>query len=370
MTFVPGFSLQEAEPLLALLASLEGGLDVPPLPALTLPPGWTILFDSQSIGLFDNRWQLAKSPQGQLAVLIRGTVDQTGSILDDLLSVMLPANSRLSFSSLDLGYQLAAADNADAGVHLGFLLAMLILMYDLEKGILWQLIDTVPAGSDVFIAGHSQGAAIATLLRSYLNYLTLPGGIQMGTFYNYKSYVFAQPKPGNDLYGADYDSVAGDGGLAFTVNNSQDWVPQVPFTIELPGDVNTPNPLSVGLGSATVTAAALAQIEADAGRLQAGVAAAQVAKHTPKMAALATILQAPKFQQRVLGNPAPRAIAPGTPQLPPILSTLNFAGCGSTYGLLGTPGANPCQPSDFFWQHHAAMYYALLQGRQIPTQCG
>ncbi len=372
MTFVPGFNLQEAQPLLALLGVLEAAplpADIPPLPPLTSPPGWTIVFDSQSIGPFDNRWQLAKSPQGQYAVLIRGTVAEAGSVIDDLLSVMIPATAQIELSSLTWNYQLAAASNPKAGIHLGFTLAMLILTYDPFKGILWQLLETVPAGSDVFIAGHSQGAAIATLLRSYLHYLNLFDGTQMGTFYNYKSYVFAQPKPGNDLYGIDYDVVASNGGLAFTVNNSQDWVPQVPFTIEVLSDINVPNPVSVELGSHALAAVALKQVQAEASRLRDGVAVAQIGKHTPNLMALAGISQDPKFQQKVLGQPVPQNLELELPKLPPILPTLNFAGCGSVYGLLGTAGTNPCDPKDFFWQHHAAMYYALLDGTAIPTEC-
>ena len=372
MTFVPGFNLQEAEPLLTLLTSLEGGLNIQPLPPLTSPPpGWTILFDSQSVGPFDNRWQLASNGQGQFAVLIRGTVDETGSIIDDLLSVMIPANSQIGFqvdgTALTLDYQLAAASNGKAGVHLGFTLAMFILMYDPSAGILWKLLEMVPKNSDVFIAGHSQGAAIATLSRSYLNYLNLLDLTEMGTYYNYKSYVFAQPKPGNDLYGIDYDVVASNSGMAFTVNNSQDWVPQVPLTLEIPSDINDPNPLSVWLGSHPLSAAALQAYAVEAHALRTGVAAAQVAKHTPKMAALAAIFHDPKFQQKVLGKPVTQALS--LPTLPPILPTLNFAGCGSIYGLLGVPGANPCTPSDSFWQHHGVMYSALLLGQPIPTQC-
>lgn len=372
MTFVPGFNLQEAEPLLALLGVLEADplpADIPPLPPLTSPPGWKIVFDSQSIGPFDNRWQLAKSPQEQYAVLIRGTVAEAGSVIDDLLSVMIPATSQIELSSLTLNYQLAASNNTSAGIHLGFALAMLILMYDPFKGILWQLLETVPEGSDVFIAGHSQGAAIATLLRSYLHYLNLFDGTRMGTFYNYKSYVFAQPKPGNDLYGIDYDVVAGNGGLAFTVNNSQDWVPQVPFTIEVLSDINVPNPVSVELESHALTALVLKEVQAEADALRTGIAKLQKAKHTPNMMALAGIFQDPKFQQKVLGQPVPQGLTLGFPILPPILPTLNFAGCGSVYGLLGTPGVNPCKSNDSFWQHHAAMYSVLLNGMPVPAEC-
>ena len=34
-------------------------------------------------------------------------------------------------------------------------------------------------------------------------------------------------------------------GFAFRVTNSLDWVPQVPFTLEFPGDINTQDRKSV-----------------------------------------------------------------------------------------------------------------------------
>jgi len=40
--------------------------------------------------------------------------------------------------------------------------------------------------------------------------------------------------------------------------------------------------------------------------------------------------------------------------------TLNFVNCGAAITLIGTPGSNPDDPKDFFWQHHAAMHYKLL----------
>ena len=87
MTFTPGFNSQEALPLLAMLAQLEE--DPQSVFPLTMPPfptGWTVIFDSGSFGPFDNRWQLVSNTQtGQHAVLIRGTVDEAGSIIDDLL---------------------------------------------------------------------------------------------------------------------------------------------------------------------------------------------------------------------------------------------------------------------------------------------
>jgi hypothetical protein len=381
--FNPGFNKSEAEPLIALLSNLEGAPS-PPFQQLALPIGWKILFDSQSVGPFNNRWQLAQSPSGQYAVLIRGTVYQTGSIIDDLLSVLIKANG--SMGAFD--YQFAAANATTyfpgAGVHLGFALAALIMLYypaDLA-GILWQLPLLVPQNSDVFIAGHSQGAAIATLCTSFLNY---PANLQpivnnlgLNYNYNYKTYVFAQPRPGNDAYGNDYDSIVGNNGMAFTVNNSQDWVPQVPLTFELLDDVNTPNPMSVWTEKDSFVHKTILKIVGHTVEgLRADMAVSQVAKHLPNIQALNGILNDSHVRKALFGDQAPGPLASldASSVLSLLVPSLNFTACGSPYILTGVHGVNPCDANkqpwerDFFWQHHLTMYYDLLQGISIPTTC-
>ena len=126
-------------------------------------------------------------------------------------------------------------------VHLGFALGTLLLLKFPLFGILSVLALKVPKGSNIYITGHSQGAASATLLRSYLHY----GADRPTKSYSFKTYAFAQPKPGNDHYATDFESLFCNTGLAFRVTNSLDWVPQGPLTIEIPSDLNTPNPLTV-----------------------------------------------------------------------------------------------------------------------------
>ena len=376
MPLTPGFNLQEAAPLISMLAALEGTTP-PPLQQPPFPGNWKIIFDSQSIGPFDNRWQLAQSTDDAsiFAILIRGTTYAAGSILDDLLAVMIPANGSITvnFDGFDqaFSYQLAAtsatAQSPEAGVHLGFALSTLVLMLYPPSGILWQLPLLVPENSSIFIAGHSQGAAIATLATSYLHYGSnwslIPYNFAANT---YKTYAFSQPKPGNDIYGDDYDSIASNQGMAFTVTNTQDWVPQVPLTFELPSNVNTPNPLSV-LGGSQMFLGTLAD---DVETLSTRAAAVHSAKQAPQMAMLKAVLTDQRVQKIVAPGRTPvAATAASSIKFPPILFTLNFAGCGSPYVLTGVAGTNPCCPGDFFWQHHGAMYYDLLEGIAIPTTC-
>src|SRR5262245_24801676 len=197
MPLTPGFQLSEALDLLAMAANVEGEA-TPPIPST--PAGWTLLFDSPVIGPFDDKWQLWQSAAGAYAIALRGTVMETGSILEDLISILVRATGSVTIDHQSVPYQFAA--DPAAGIHLGFALGTLLLLKDPVNGILAQLAGRrVGPGSIIYLTGHSQGAAMATLLRSYLQYAReAPSGL------SYKTYVFAQPKPGNDHYAEDFES--------------------------------------------------------------------------------------------------------------------------------------------------------------------
>ena len=361
MAFDPAFSLTEATDLAALMA-VFADMPPPPVPGPTEPPyplttptppvHWSVLFTSGQIGPFDNRWQLARdtSTPGRYAILIRGTVEEAGSILDDLLSVMIPATGDFGFLGVDLDYQLAR--DPKAAVHLGFMLALYLLLYEPGQGIIDTLAQHCPGGSDIFIAGHSQGAAIGTLARSFFEYAAIPA-LQS---YRFKMYVYAPPKPGNDHYSSDFESAIGSPGMGFRILNSQDWVPQVPFTIQLPGDINAPNPVSTFVHS--MLYALFTGFNADV--LREAVKAGQLIKHRPSADWLRAVLV-----QR--GHPV--AADPSVDLGSAILPTFNFVDCGNPVAMDGVPGVNPCTASDSFWQHHMQMYYLLLTGGAVPSTC-
>jgi hypothetical protein len=73
------------------------------------------------------------------------------------------------------------------------------------------------------------------------------------------------------------------------------------------------------------------------------------------------------LSQKLHGVPLAGAIAAIGADLPPIMPGLDFQCCGVPYSLIGIPGTNPSNPNDYFWQHHAAMYYDLLEKIPIPT---
>lgn len=338
MALNPGFDFTEALDLVALCGIIEGG-NAPPQPA-----GWTTLFDSPVIGPFTDKWQLWKNAAGVYAVVLRGTVPTAGSIIEDLISFLVPAIGRLTVGHVQIDYKFAG--RTDASIHFGFALGTLLLLKDPQYGILAQLADKVPPGSAIFVAGHSQGAAMATLLRSYLAY---GADAPKDKNYAYKTYVFAQPKPGNDHYAADFESAFCNSDLAFRITNSLDWVPQVPFTLEIPNDINTPNPLSALIDPKL--AVILAAIKPLFVALHDHVVEHSQARLQPKAALLA---------QRVAPATAGPATAAGFDVT--VLPSLNFLNAGTEIALIGTPCVD-AQCSDGFFEHHTITYYDLMKAQ-------
>jgi hypothetical protein len=340
MPFSPGFNLAEALDLVALSAIIEGG-EAPPQPT-----GWNMIFDSPVIGQFTEKWQLWQNASGSYAIVLRGTVLDAGSILEDLLSFLVPASGRLTVGHIQIDYSFAAS--SDASVHFGFALGTLLLLKDPQDGILVQLASKVPPGSTIYITGHSQGAAMATLLQSYFAYAS---DAPKENNYTYKTYVYAQPKPGNDHYASDFESRFCNSGFAFRVTNSLDWVPQVPFTLEFPGDINTPNPLSALANPRLTTIFTLLKPLVDNARNNIVDHARQ--RLQPKAVALA---------QRVAVAPGPQAELVASSFDVTVLPSLNFANAGTEISLIGTPCAG-AQCQDAFFEHHATTYFALLQAQ-------
>jgi hypothetical protein len=149
-----GFELAEALDLLALCSIVEGSTELPQ------PPGWTMLFDSPVIPPFTEKWQLWQNTTSAYAIVVRGTVYDPGSILEDLLAFLALAAGSVTIGPYRIDYKFAA--DPHASVNVGFTLGALLVLKDPVNGILAQLADKVPAGSQIYVTGHSQGAAETT----------------------------------------------------------------------------------------------------------------------------------------------------------------------------------------------------------------
>ena len=372
MPFAPGFDRTEALDLLNFCAIIEDGV-APPIPK-DPPDGWTLVFPSPVIGPFDNRWQLwQRKADGAFAVVVRGTTPKASSILEDLVAVMIKGKGSLQVGGSQLDYKFA--DDPQADVHLGFALGALLLLEDPTDGILSRFKKNgIGAGAKVYVTGHSQGAAIATLIRSYLHYAAdAPGQVA------YKTYVYAQPKPGNDHYAEDFESRFCNSDLAFRVTNSLDWVPQVPFTIELLSDINQPNILSIlGHVAIPVEAKPLSALGSILAPLQSKLSAfgnileplALLQKAGGAILGLAEALGQSKMQSAA-ASLAKLGIAakPASPLeagklVAPFALTLNYVNAATEIALMGVPCVGD-QCKDGFFEHHASTYYGLLQA-QFP----
>jgi len=189
-------------------------------------------------------WLLAKSQthRGVYALAVRGTVAEWQSILTDAYATTIPAFAGVEYPK-NHTLPVVFASTPMAEVHLGFAYAALGLLLDDQRGVLTQ-IKRVLANEDIsklYITGHSQGAAVATLIQAFLYYAiqeeNIPYGLETLKHTQIKSYLYAQPKPGNMQFGYDFARTSKN--QAFVINNDRDPIPQVPLSLESVSEVAT-----------------------------------------------------------------------------------------------------------------------------------
>ncbi|WP_234734422.1 lipase family protein [Tellurirhabdus bombi] len=228
----PGFLVQEYLDLLGVAAQQYDSLA--PKDKVPLSPRYKFLYRSPEVGLM-NRWALWLRDDQVAVIDIRGTTKDTPSWLENFYAAMVPATGSLTLNdSTTFTYQLAA--DPKAMVHIGWLLGL----GHLSPTILTQIRAQHAKGIRNFILmGHSQGAALTLLLRSYLHYLVQKGDLPKDL--NFKTYCSACPKPGNLFFAYDYEYITRNG-TAFTILNAADWVPETPFSLQTLKDFNAVNP--------------------------------------------------------------------------------------------------------------------------------
>ena len=229
----PGFDKQEYLEMLRISRKQFEPKDIkdniPP------PTEYKMIYRSP-VGPLKNRWDLWVNNNKTAVISIMGSTNAQESWLENFYAAMVPANGQLQLNdSTTFNYRLA--NNPKAAVHIGWLLGLA----DLSKTIVPQINKTYSENGikDFIIIGHSQGAAIAYLLRSYLADMQAKKLIPADIVF--KTYCSAPPKPGNIYYAYDYEFLTA-GGWGIAITNAADWVPQTPFTVQTMSDFNTPNP--------------------------------------------------------------------------------------------------------------------------------
>lgn len=227
----PGFNVTEYKNLIAcdlhLYAADSVKKDFP------LPAGIVKYYESPSVGL-DNKITIWLQNNSTALISIRGTTAKPQSWLENFYSAMIPATGKLQINdSTSFNYKLAK--DSLAYVHTGWTIGLsYIAPIAINK-----LNELYKIGvKNVIVYGHSQGGALAFLLRSHLEYSNeIPKDIK------YKTYCSAAPKPGNLNYAYDFDNINIEG-YAYRIVNALDWVPESPFGVQMVIDMNPINPLA------------------------------------------------------------------------------------------------------------------------------
>ncbi|PLX02296.1 MAG: hypothetical protein C0595_11340 [Marinilabiliales bacterium] len=216
--FTEGYNQREALEMIAICNSFTFQ-DVMGTDKEILPKNYKKIYQSESMGM-DNKWQLLEGP-GYAVINIRGSTTDPLNWITNLYSAMIPANGSISLpDGTVVNYCLS--DNPLANVHSGWTLAMVFLSGDIvskikelnEKGIYYFI-----------ITGHSQGAAIAQLMRSYVENVS-PEVLDKKN--EFKTYVFASPKPANTYFARNYSNYYKNS--SFIINNPKDPVINLPLS--------------------------------------------------------------------------------------------------------------------------------------------
>lgn len=300
-------------------------------------------YQSPVVGL-DNQWSLwMRNDNRQAVITIRGTVASTASWLANAYAIMQPATGTFQVAdSFRFRYRVAA--DSSAAVHTGWLISLASIAADIEAHIK----NGHAAGVRNFIlTGHSQGAGICFLLRSYLHYRTLEGALPADV--TYKTYCSAAPKPGNLYYAYDFEFI-NRGGWAFTVVNAADWVPETPVTVQQFTDLNYLNPFR-DIGS-------MLRNQSLAVRVYAGMVYRKLNGSTSKAA---------RRQQRYLGKRVGKEVVKKLPALAGLqkIPTQHYVRAGHAVVLRPDSGYYHRFPNDpgrrrAVWTHHGFDAYVWL----------
>lgn len=199
------------------------------------PQDFTFAYRSPVVA-FDNIWDLWIHKQKPIALIsVQGSIPTDASFLANLYAAMIPAKGELQLDK-DFLFNYKLADHPNAALHVGWLVAMAYLSETVESKIdsLYQTGIT-----DFILTGHSQGGGITYMLTAYLQQLKSDGKLPQDI--QFKTYCSAGPKPGNLFFAYDYEKMT-EGGWAYNIVNTVDWVPDVPFSIQTVNDFTAVNP--------------------------------------------------------------------------------------------------------------------------------
>lgn len=215
----PGFNRNEARDMIAICNSFTF-IELYNSDAAIIPREYKKKYTSGIFGM-DNKYQIYQ--KGSIAVInLRGSTDKEASWLENIYSAMIPAKGVIEVSGEKIDY--CFANDEEAAVHSGYALGIVCL----SKDILYQINALNHEGIYSFIiTGHSQGGALANMLRAYLE--NLPGN-EISKKNKFKTYTFAAPMVGNKTFVTEYNSSFAADSSSFNIVNPADMIPTLPLS--------------------------------------------------------------------------------------------------------------------------------------------
>lgn len=186
------------------------------------PSGFNLIYTSDILSM-DNKFEVYEN--GRVGVInYRGSTANVFSWVENCYSAMIPAKGTIKVN--DSFHKYSFSDNQKSAVHAGYALTIVILSDKIEE----QIKHLNKKGIyNIIITGHSQGGALATMTRAYLE--NLPKG-NLSIKNAYKTYSYAQPMCGNLEFSEEYNRNFSENNTSYFITNPKDPVPYLPFNYE------------------------------------------------------------------------------------------------------------------------------------------
>jgi len=181
------------------------------------------LIHTSDILSMDNKFEVYENKEVGV-INYRGSTANIFSWIENCYSAMIPANGTIKVN--DSYYKYAFSENEKSAVHAGYALTIVILSSKIEEQV---KVLNKKGIYDIIITGHSQGGALATMTRAYLE--NLPKG-KLSIKNKYKTYAYAQPMCGNLEFSEEYNTKFSKKKTSYFITNTKDPVPYLPFNYE------------------------------------------------------------------------------------------------------------------------------------------